>query len=493
MENESKKIKEQRMDKAISLRQHNVSLYSNDFVIKDKIAQIIEKFEAMPELKESDIGTFVIAGRIMALRNFGKACFFHIQDKSDKIQCYIQKSQVGEEVYNIFKKFDIGDIIMVTGCVFRTKTNELTINTDSIKLLTKNMRPLPEKFHGLKDIELRYRQRYIDLIVNPEVKEVFITRSKIINLVRGFLQERDFLEVETPMMQSIPGGATAKPFKTYHNALDMDLYLRIAPELYLKRLLVGGFERVFEINRNFRNEGISVQHNPEFTMVEFYQAYATYEDLIKTTQELFCHIANKIHGKTIIKYQGVDVDITPPWAVYKLKDSLIKVGGLNAELINDPESARTKAISLGGKFLPTDGHGKVLTKLFDILVEPKLINPTFITSYPVEVSPLSRCNEIDNSVTDRFELFITGREMANGFSELNDPAEQYLRFEKQVEDKDAGDEEAHPMDHDYICALEYGMPPAAGEGIGIDRMVMFFTDSASIRDVILFPQLKDSK
>lgn len=361
-------------------------------------------------------------------------------------------------------------------------------------LLTKNLRPLPEKYHGLKDVEIRYRQRYVDLIVNEAVRETFRKRTRIVQVVRQFFSDRGFLEVETPMMQVIPGGATAKPFTTHHNALDMDLYLRIAPELYLKRLLVGGFERVFELNRNFRNEGISIQHNPEFTMLEFYQAYATYEDFMVLTEELFGEIAREINqGCLQIEYQGRKIDLTPPWQRYTLAAALMEVGEVPAEAITDADAANRHARSLGIQPEQYEGHGKLLTKLFDVAVEPKLIQPTFITHYPVEVSPLSRRSHNDPTVTDRFELFIAGREMANAFSELNDPRDQRERFLEQVEARRQGEEEAHWMDEDYIRALEYGMPPAAGEGIGIDRLVMLWTDSASIRDVILFPHLRPEK
>ncbi|MEM5787037.1 MAG: lysine--tRNA ligase, partial [Syntrophobacteraceae bacterium] len=357
-----------------------------------------------------------------------------------------------------------------------------------------NLRPLPEKYHGLKDIELRYRQRYVDLIVNEQVRDTFRKRAAIVQTIRRFLSERDFLEVETPMMQAVPGGATAKPFKTHHNALDMDLYLRIAPELYLKRLLVGGFERVFELNRNFRNEGISTQHNPEFTMLEFYQAHATYVDLMNLTEELFASIAREVNGgKMHLEYQGSVIDLSPPWARYTLCESLTRIGNIPEKAIESFEEAIAVARSLGIGVEKFEGHGKLLTKIFDEVVEPRLIQPTFIYQYPLEVSPLSRKTEGNPAFVDRFELFICGREMANAFSELNDPRDQRERFTSQLEAKQAGDEEAHAMDDDYIRALEYGMPPAAGEGIGIDRLVMLFTDSPSIRDVILFPHMRPEK
>ena len=396
--------------------------------------------------------------------------------------------------YKAARKLDIGDIIRVSGPLFRTKTNELTLLVKEVVLLTKNLRPLPEKYHGLKDIELRYRQRYVDLIVNDQVKETFRKRAAIIQTLRRFFSERGFLEVETPMMQAVPGGATAKPFKTYHNALSMDLYLRIAPELYLKRLLVGGFERVFELNRNFRNEGVSTQHNPEFTMLEFYQAYATYEDLMTLTEQLFSEIARTANnGKMLIEYQGQVIDLSPPWARYSFCESLTGIGEVPEAAIESFGEAVKFARSLGIGIEKFEGHGKLLTKIFDLVVEPRLIQPTFIYKYPLEVSPLSRKSETDPNYVDRFEMFIAAREMANAFSELNDPRDQRDRFQGQLEARQAGDEEAHYMDEDYIRALEYGMPPAAGEGIGIDRLVMLFTDSPSIRDVILFPHMRPEK
>jgi lysyl-tRNA synthetase class 2 len=376
--------------------------------------------------------------------------------------------------------------------VFRTRTGELTLLAQDVKLITKSLRPLPEKFHGLRDVESRYRQRYVDLMVNEEVRTVFMKRARIIQKVREFLMGHGFLEVETPMMQPIPGGATARPFKTHHNALGVDLYLRVAPELYLKRLLVGGFERVFEINRNFRNEGISIQHNPEFTMLEFYQAYATFEDLLPFTEELVCAVAREVAGGLQVAYQGRTIDLTPPWRRYRLAEAMVVFGGFDPEELADVERLQPRAQALG---IDTSGQGpgKVLTKLFETLVEPKLDQPTFITHYPLEVSPLSRRSEVDPSFVDRFELFVGGREIANGFSELNDPVDQEERFLQQVEARKAGDEEAHFMDEDYIRALEYGMPPAAGEGIGIDRLVMLLTDTSSIREVILFPHLRPER
>ena len=418
----------------------------------------------------------------------------HIADSDARIQIYVQQNQVGQESYSLAKKLDIGDIIRFSGPLFMTKTGEVTLLAKEFVLLAKNLRPLPEKYHGLKDIELRYRQRYVDLIVNEQVRETFRKRARIIAAIRRFLSERGFLEVETPMMQAIPGGAAAKPFKTYHNALNMDFYLRIAPELYLKRLLVGGFERVFELNRNFRNEGVSTQHNPEFTMLEFYQAYATYEDLMELSEELFRLIAMEVNeGRMVLEYQGDVIDLSPPWARYSFMESLTRIGDVPQGAVENFDEAVAFAKSVGIGIERFEGHGKLLTKIFDLVVEPRLIQPTFIYRYPLEVSPLSRKTEGAPEFVDRFELFIAAREMANAFSELNDPRDQRERFSRQLEAFKAGDEEAHQMDDDYIRALEYGMPPAAGEGIGIDRLVMLFTDSPSIRDVILFPHMRPEK
>lgn len=488
-------VMRERLQKAQELEESGVALYPNGYAVADRIHDIINNYTGKSkEELEAEPPSFTIAGRIMAVRSFGKSIFMHLEDGKGRLQIYLQQNQMGKEDYALAKKLDIGDIVRVSGALFRTRTDELTILVKELVLLTKNLRPLPEKYHGLKDVETRYRQRYVDLIVNPSVREAFQKRAKIVQTVRNFLTERGFLEVETPMMQAVPGGATAKPFKTFHNALSMDLYLRIAPELYLKRLLVGSFERVFELNRNFRNEGISTQHNPEFTMLEFYQAYATYEDMMRLTEELTVAVASAVNGgELVVEYQGDRIDLTPPWRIYRLADSLVEIGGISREAVEDPAKTAEAARALGLSVEKFEGHGKLLTKIFDLTVEPKLIQPTFITHYPLEVSPLSRRSNSDPSLTDRFELFIAGREMANAFSELNDPRDQKERFMRQLQARQAGDEEAHMMDEDYIRALEYGMPPAAGEGIGIDRLVMLFTDSPSIRDVILFPHLKPEK
>lgn len=482
---------QQRREKAQSLEDAGVKLFSNTFKAPQPIVEILPKGEELtPQQHEENGPLRRVAGRIMSMRKFGKAAFFHVMDKTARIQVYVRRDSLGEEIFSQFKKWDVGDIVGTEGHLFKTKTGELSIEAGTLQMISKSMRPLPEKFHGLTDVETRYRQRYLDLIVNQESRDIFQKRVEIIRMVREFLSNRGFMEVETPMMQPVPGGATAKPFKTHHNALGMDLFLRIAPELYLKRLLVGGFEKVFEINRNFRNEGLSTRHNPEFTMLEFYQAYATYHDLMDLTEEMISWIAAEVTGSMEITYQETNVNLAPPWRRLTMDEALIEVGGLDAEQLKDDATVMILAKEKGIELQPEAGPGKAKTELFELLVEEKLIDPTFITSYPTEVSPLARRNERDPSVTDRFELFITGREIANAFSELNDPIDQLQRFEKQIAER-GDDDEIHPeLDHDYVRALEYGMPAAAGEGIGIDRLVMLLTDAASIRDVILFPHLK---
>ena len=480
-----------RIKKADALRDMGVNLYPAGYDIDMTAAKALEKFgQVDTKILEDQKETFSMAGRIMSLRNFGKACFIHIKDATGRIQAYIRRDSVGEDHYKVFKLMDVGDFVGMKGSFFRTRTNELTLLADEIHLLCKTMRPLPEKWHGLTDMETRYRQRYLDLVVNDTVKEIFVLRSRIIQSIRHFFVQRDFLEVETPMMQPIPGGATAKPFKTYHSALGMELYLRIAPELYLKRLVVGGLERVFEVNRNFRNEGISVQHNPEFTMLEFYMAYATYRDLMTLTEELVSNILQEVHGSHVIEYQNKTIDFTPPWQKISLFDALKERAGVNEEVLADVGAATDFARSKEIVLTKQDSLGKILAKIFDRLVEPYLITPTFIIGYPTEISPLSRRNDEDPNITDRFELFIGGKEIANGFTELNDPIDQRGRFLEQVALRESGDDEAQFMDDDYIRALEYGLPPTAGEGIGIDRLVMLLTDSPSIRDVIFFPQMR---
>lgn len=484
-------ILEKRKEKIQQLKEKNGNLFPNDFKASHSVKDILEMIEVSADLfKPESSPDFAVAGRMMAVNRFGKASFIRLRDRTGQLQAYIRKDLVGDDTYSFFKQLDIGDFVGLTGQMFQTKTGEWTLLAKQLRLLSKSYRPLPEKFHGLRDPEKRYRQRYLDLMMNQDVRDKFLVRSKIVRVIREFLMAREFLEVETPMMQLIPGGADATPFKTHHNALGMDLYLRIAPELYLKRLVIGGFERVFEINRNFRNEGVSTQHNPEFTMLEFYQAYADYEDLMKLTQEMIRKIAMEINGEEQLDYQGHSIDLSFGWNRLTLAQALEKLGGIAPEMLKDKDALLKIAAEKGVPVTKTRRLGKIITKLFDALVEPKLIQPTFITGYPVEVSPLSRKSEQFPDLTDRFELFIAGRELANGFSELNDPEDQRERFVQQVEDRMAGDQEAHPMDEDYIEALEYAMPPTAGEGIGIDRLVMLFTDSASIREVIFFPHMK---
>ncbi|EGB13846.1 lysyl-tRNA synthetase [Pseudodesulfovibrio mercurii] len=481
-----------RVEKACLLLDNNIPLYPNNFRRDAEIQDIWREYgELDEEALEGTDAQFTIAGRVVSYRSFGKVTFFHMQDRSGNIQVYAARDELGPDEYQLFKKTDIGDIVGVTGSLFRTKTGELTVKTRHFQLVTKSMRPLPEKYHGLKDVETRYRQRYVDLIVTPRTKEIFQARTAIIRELRNILDEKGFMEVETPMMQAIPGGATAKPFETHHNALDMKLYMRIAPELYLKRLLVGGFERVYEINRNFRNEGMDTQHNPEFTMLEFYWAYADFMDLMDLTEEIFSRIAEKVTGSTVVPYQGEMIDLTVgAWTRMPFHESLEKIGGVSPDVYMDYDRCAAMVKEKGEKVITGEKLGKLQAKLFDLLVEPRLIQPHFIYHYPTDISPLSRRNEDNPDITDRFELFMTGRELANAFSELNDPVDQRGRFEIQVQEKEAGDEEAHFMDEDYVRALEYGMPPAAGQGIGIDRLVMLLTDSASIREVILFPLLR---
>jgi len=432
-----------------------------------------------------------VAGRMMAKRIMGKASFAQLLDMSGRIQVFVQRDALPDGVYEAFKGWDIGDILGAEGLLFRTKTGELSVKVDKLRLLTKSLRPLPEKFHGLADQETRYRQRYLDLIMNEISRKTFRMRTAIVNYIRGFLNERGFLEVETPMMQVIPGGATARPFTTYHNALDMELFLRVAPELYLKRLVVGGFERVYEVNRNFRNEGLSTRHNPEFTMLEFYEAYADYRDLMDLTETLLRGMAARILGMSTLTYQGESYDFRKPFRRMTVKESILHFNPeLMAADIEDIDRARQVAGRLAVPLKDNYGLGKIQIEIFEKTVEHRLKDPTFITAYPTEVSPLARRNDMDPSVTDRFEFFVGGREIANGFSELNDAEDQAERFRKQVQEKEAGDEEAMHFDEDYITALEHGLPPTAGEGIGIDRLVMLFTDSPSIRDVVLFPHMR---
>lgn len=481
-----------RVSKACDLLDAGCPLYPNDFRKLHCISWVNNAYGGLgPEELQEKEDVFAIAGRIVSLRSFGKVVFFHLMDESGRIQCYASRERLDEKEYAVVRKLEVGDIVGVSGHLFRTKTGELTIDCRNVRLLTRSMRPLPEKYHGLKDMETRYRQRYVDLIVTPRSREVFLKRIQIIRAFRRFMEDHGFLEVETPMLQPQAGGATAKPFRTHHNALDLELYLRIAPELYLKRLLVGGFEKVFEINRNFRNEGIDTRHNPEFTMCEFYWAYADFRMLMDYTEQLFSHLALEVCGSDIVEYQGEKIDLRPGhWQRLSFYEALERIGGHKSEFYNDYNKVREYIRKRGEKTLNQEPLQKLQAKLFDLDVEDKLIQPHFIYHYPAEISPLSRRNDEHPEITDRFELFITGRELANAFSELNDPVDQRLRFEEQKREKEAGDDEAHPMDEDYLRALEYGMPPAAGEGIGIDRLVMLLTDCASIREVILFPLLR---
>ena len=473
-----------RLEKLELFRQADIEPYADRYVRTHKALEISERFE---ELEGQDVS---IAGRIMSKRDMGKVIFVHIQDFSGRIQIYIRRDEVGQTLFDLITKFDVGDIIGSEGKVFRTKRGEISIHARSVKLLSKAMRPLPEKFHGLTNVETRYRQRYLDLVMNPEVRQVFVTRSKIIRFMREFLEEREFLEVETPTLHTIPGGAAARPFSTHHNALDIDLYLRIALELPLKRLIVGGFEKVFEIGRTFRNEGISIKHNPEFTMMELYQAYANFEDIMELTEEMIAYIAQKVHGTLEIAYQGQTLQFKTPWRRLSMLDGILEYSGVDFRSIETDEQAHQAAQEKGLHVEAGATRGKLINEFFEEFVEPNLIQPTFITGHPVEISPLAKRNGDHPEYTDRFEVFMFGRELANAFSELNDPIDQRQRFEAQAAERANGDDEAHLMDEDFVQALEYGLPPTGGLGIGIDRLVMLLTDSASIRDVILFPTMR---
>ncbi len=489
------KLIAQRREKLAALREQGVA-FPNDFRRNVMAGELHAEYGEKSKEELEELGVRVsIAGRMMLKRVMGKASFATVQDMSGRIQLYVTRDELPEGFYNEqFKKWDLGDIIGAEGKLMKTNKGELSVKVDSIRLLTKALRPLPEKFQGLSDQETRYRQRYLDLIMNEGSRNTFMIRSKIISHIREFLSNKNFLEVETPMMQVIPGGAAARPFTTYHNALDMDLYLRIAPELYLKRLVVGGFERVFEINRNFRNEGLSTRHNPEFTMIEFYEAYATYHDLMDITEEMLRSIAENVIGKTLIQYQGDEYDFGRPFTRMTVKESILHFNDDISEAeLDDSEKARAIAERLGIPLKDNYGLGKVQIEIFEKTVEHRLMDPTFITAYPTEVSPLARRSDDDPFVTDRFEFFVGGREIANGFSELNDAEDQAERFRSQVAEKEAGDEEAMFFDQDYVTALEHGMPPTAGEGIGIDRLVMLFTDAPSIRDVLLFPHMRPER
>jgi lysyl-tRNA synthetase class 2 len=494
---EENKLIAQRREKLTALRaaakEKGGSAFPNTFRRDALAGELLSHYEdkSKEELEAMNMRVSV-AGRMMAKRIMGKASFSQLQDMSGRIQLFLQRDSLPEGVYNEeFKKWDIGDIIGASGVLFKTQTDELSIKVDDIQLLTKSLRPLPSKFHGLTDTEIRYRQRYVDLIMNQEVKKSFYLRTLIIKFIRNYFDTHGFIEVETPMMQIIPGGATARPFETFHNALNLPMYLRIAPELYLKRLVVGGFERVYEINRNFRNEGVSTRHNPEFTMLEFYQAYADYKDLMDTTEDLLRELTRDVLGTTKVTHEGYTYDFGVPFTRLSVFDSILHYNPeITADVLSDLDKARALAKSLNLKIKDSYGLGKVQIEIFDALVEHRLIDPTFITEYPTEVSPLARRNDANPFVTDRFEFFIGGREIANGFSELNDAEDQAERFRQQVEEKNAGDDEAMHYDSDYVRALEFGLPPTAGEGIGIDRLVMLLTDAPSIRDVILFPHMR---
>ena len=485
-------VYEIRQQKLADLRAQGFD-FPNNFRRSHQAADIMQSYaKTTAETLAAEPIEVAIAGRIMLRRLMGKASFFHLQDVSGRVQVYVRAQDVGDS-YEQFKLWDLGDIVGVEGYLFITKTGELTVHATAIRLLTKSLRPLPDKFHGLADQETRYRKRYVDLIANEESRQVFLIRSQVMKKLRQFMDQHQFLEVETPMMHSIPGGAVARPFVTYHNTLDMELFLRIAPELYLKRLVVGGFERVYEINRNFRNEGISTRHNPEFTMIEFYQAYSDYQDLMNFTEELLQYLADEVLQTRQIVYQGHSIDFNQPFARLTIQEAILQYHPtLTAEQIQTIPNCRAVLDKMGFAYQPTDEIGKLQMILFEETVEHQLIQPTFVMAYPTVVSPLARSSAADPNVTDRFELFIAGRELANGFSELNDAQDQAARFKRQVEEKEAGDLEAMHFDHDYIEALEYGLPPTAGEGIGIDRLVMLFTNAPSIRDVILFPQMRNN-
>ena len=481
----------QRREKLGALREAG-NAYPNDFrpdASTDVLHGLYGELDA--EALEAAERRHSIAGRIVAKRVMGKASFIGVQDAEGRLQAFLQRDALGEDVYKAFKGWDIGDIVGVTGTMFRTRAGELSIKAEAVRLLTKSLRPLPEKWAGLTDVEQRYRQRYVDLIVNRDARETFRRRARLLRFTRDFFDALGFIEVETPMLQPIPGGASARPFITHYHALDRDMYLRIAPELYLKRLVVGGFERVYEINRNFRNEGLSTRHNPEFTMLEFYQSHSDYRDLMSRIEDYVRDAALAVTGGTTIRYQDTDYDLAQPFLRQTMREAVLAHNpGLDAAVLDDRERLAEAARTAGGDVQPGYGPGKLLTELFEKTVEHKLDGPAFITEYPAEVSPLARRNDDNPDVTDRFEFFLAGREVANGFSELNDPDDQAERFRAQVEARDAGDDEAMVYDADYIRALEYGMPPTAGAGIGIDRLAMFLTDSASIRDVLLFPQMR---
>ncbi|MFC2948855.1 lysine--tRNA ligase [Virgibacillus sediminis] len=483
-----------RRDKLNDYREQGLDPFGGKFTRTHTASELVGIYEefSKEELQEKETETQVtIAGRVMTKRGKGKAGFAHVQDLSGQIQIYVRKDSVGEQAYEIFQSVDMGDIIGVTGVMFKTKVGELSVKAKELHLLTKSLRPLPEKYHGLKDVEQRYRQRYLDLMTNMDSKETFVLRSKIIQSMRRYLDGQGFLEVETPMMHGIPGGASARPFVTHHNALDVPLYMRIAIELHLKRLIVGGMEKVYEIGRVFRNEGVSTRHNPEFTMIELYEAYADYHDIMELTENLVAHIAKEVLGRTTVTYGDSEVNLEPKWTRLHMVDAVKEATGVDFWEQMSDEKARELAKEHHVEVSETMTFGHVINEFFEQKVEHTLIQPTFIYGHPVEISPLAKKNEEDGRFTDRFELFIVGREHANAFSELNDPIDQRERFEEQVKEREAGNDEAHLMDDDFLEALEYGMPPTGGLGIGIDRLVMLLTNSPSIRDVLLFPQMRN--
>ncbi len=485
-ENEINEQMQVRIDKMHKIEEHGWKPFGYRFLYTHRAADIAAQFDELSE-KETEVK---MAGRIMAIRGHGKTCFMDMQDKTGRIQVYVRKDVIGEENYALIKLMDIGDTVGITGTAFRTHMGELSIKATSVEMLSKSLRPLPEKWHGLKDVETRYRQRYVDLIVNPEVRDTFVKRSQIIRSVREVLDSHDFLEVETPILNTIAGGAAARPFISYHNALDMQVYMRIAPELYLKRLIVGGMDRVYEMGRVFRNEGIDNRHNPEFTSVEIYQAFADYRDMMDLTEEVVVKTAEKVLGTTTINYEGTTIELASPWKRMSMIEAVKEYSGKDFTNVTDLEEARAIAKELNVAIEPSFGIGKIINACFEEYVEDKLIQPTFITGHPKEISPLAKSNPENPEITDRFEAYIYGREICNGFTELNDPIDQKERFLKQVEERANGDEEANMMDEDFVNALEYGLPPTGGLGIGIDRLVMFLTNSSTIRDVLFFPTMK---
>ncbi len=486
------KIRQDLMRKVEAFREMGINPYPNRFKVSHTLGEVVEAYgEEQDDTELEKAGVFTLAGRMMSLRIHGRIAFAHLRDYTGRLQILVERDVVGRDFYNkVFKKLDVGDFLGVKGTLFRTRTGELTLRVQGVTLLSKVLRPLPEKWHGLKDVELRYRQRYLDLIANEDSRRVFVVRSQVIRKIREFLVSRGFMEVETPMMQPIPGGAAARPFVTHHNALDIDLYLRIAPELYLKRLVVGGFDRVFELGKCFRNEGISTEHNPEFTMVEFYMAYADYMDLMDLTEGLVSTLAREILGTTQVEYGDYVLDLSPPYRRITFRRALLELGKVPPKVLEEEAKAREYARELEIDEEKLATFGKVLGEIFERRVEPILVQPTFVYDYPRDVSPLAKSKEDDPSMVERFEFFMACKEVANAYTELNDPVDQRERFLEQIKERARGDEEAHRMDEDYIRALEYGLPPTAGEGIGVDRLVMILTDSPSIRDVILFPTLR---